>query len=97
MAAYVIVRVLEVRDTAWRAEYAPKTTALVQKHGGKFIVRGGALESLEGNGKLPANIVVLEFPNMEKAKAWYNDPDYAPLIKLRQSGTTSELVLVEGV
>lgn len=97
MAAYVIVRVLEVRDTAWRAEYAPKTAALVQKHGGKFLVRGGAKESLEGSGKLPVNIVVLEFPNMEKAKAWHNDPDYAPLIKLRQSGSTSELVLVEGV
>ncbi len=97
MAAYVIVRVLEVRNTAWRQEYAPKTAALVQKHGGKFLVRGGATESLEGVGKLPSNIVVLEFPSMERAKAWYNDPDYAPLIKLRQSGCDTELVLVEGV
>jgi uncharacterized protein (DUF1330 family) len=97
MAAYVIVRVLEVRDTAWREEYGPKTAALVQKHGGKFLVRGGAKESLEGGGKLPANIVVLEFPSMERAKAWYNDPAYAPLIKLRQSGCEAELVLVEGV
>jgi uncharacterized protein (DUF1330 family) len=97
MAAYVIVRVLEVRDTAWREEYGPKTATLVQKHGGKFLVRGGAKESLEGGGKLPSNIVVLEFPSMERAKAWYNDPAYAPLIKLRQSGCDAELVLVEGV
>jgi uncharacterized protein (DUF1330 family) len=97
MAAYVIVRVLEMRDTAWLEEYAPKTAALVQKHGGKFLVRGGAKESLEGAGKLPVNIVVLEFPSMEKAKAWHNDPAYAPLIKLRQSGCDAELVLVEGI
>ena len=97
MAAYVIVRVLEMRDTAWREEYAPKTAALVQKHGGKFIVRGGAKERLEGSGKLPVNIVVIEFPSVEQAKGWYNDPDYAPLIKLRQSGSDAELVLVEGV
>lgn len=97
MAAYVIVRALEMRNTAWREEYAPKTAALVQKHGGRFLVRGGTRESLEGSGKLPVNIVVLEFPSMEKAKAWYNDPDYAPLIKLRQSGCDTELVLVEGV
>lgn len=97
MAAYVIVRVLEMRDTGWREEYAPKTSALVQKHGGKFIVRGGAKERLEGTGKLPVNIVVIEFPSVEHAKAWYNDPDYAPLVKLRQSGSDAELVLVEGV
>lgn len=97
MAAYVIVRVLEVRDTKWLEEYAPKTAALVQKHGGKFLVRGGAKERFEGGGKLPLNVVVLEFPSMERAKAWYHDPDYAPLIKLRQSGSDAELVLVEGV
>ncbi len=97
MAAYVIVRVLEIRDTAWRAEYGPKTAALVEKHGGKFLVGGGAKEGLEGNEKVPSNIVVLEFPSMEHAKAWYNDPDYAPLIKLRQSGSDAEIVLLEGL
>lgn len=68
MAAYVIVRVLEVRDTAWRTEYVPKTAALIEKNGGKFLVRGGAMESLEGSGKLPNIIVVLEFHSMEQAK-----------------------------
>jgi uncharacterized protein (DUF1330 family) len=96
MAAYVIVRVLERRNRDWQAEYSPKTTALVQKHGGKFIVRGGTKEYLEGNGALPLNNHVLKFPSMGNAKAWYNDPDYAPLIKLRQSGSKAELLLVEG-
>jgi len=97
MAAYVIVRVSEVRDTGWRAEYGPKTTALIQKHSGKFLASSGAKESLEGSGKLPSNIIVIEFPSMDHAKAWYNDPEYAPLIKLRQSGASAEIVLVEGL
>ena len=78
-------------------EYGPKTEALVVKHGGKYLVRGGAMERLEGTGQLPSVIVVLEFPSMAQAKAWYNDPAYAPLIKLRQTGSDLDFVLVEGV
>jgi len=55
------------------------------------------MERLEGTGQLPSVIVVLEFPSMAQAKAWYNDPAYAPLIKLRQTGSDLDFVLVEGV
>jgi uncharacterized protein (DUF1330 family) len=96
MTAYAIGR-LQMRDPSWRQEYGPKTAALVEKHGGKYLVRGGAMERLEGTGQLPSVIVVLEFPSMERAKAWYNDPEYAPLIKLRQTGSDLDFVLVEGV
>jgi uncharacterized protein (DUF1330 family) len=96
MPAYAIGR-LEMRDPSWRTEYGPKTAALVQKHGGKYLVRGGKMERLEGDGKLPSTIVVLEFPSMEQAKAWYNDPEYAPLITLRQGGSTLDFILVEGL
>jgi uncharacterized protein (DUF1330 family) len=96
MTAYAIGR-LQMRDPSWRQEYGPKTAALVAKHGGKYLVRGGAMERLEGTGQLPSVIVVLEFPSMERAKAWYNDPEYAPLIKLRQTGSDLDFVLVEGV
>jgi uncharacterized protein (DUF1330 family) len=96
MPAYAIGR-LQMRDPSWLAEYAPKTAALTTKHGGRFAVRGGAMERLEGHGALPSAIVVLEFPSMAQAKAWYNDPAYAPLIKLRQSGSDLDFVLVDGV
>jgi uncharacterized protein (DUF1330 family) len=97
MAAYIIGHV-EVRDTAWTVEYVPKTTALVQKHGGKLLAGSGcAMEILEGEGKLPSAIIVLEFPSMEQAKAWYHDPEYAPLIKLRQTGADADVVVVDGV
>jgi len=42
-------------------------------------------------------MVVLEFPSMEHARAWYRDLEYAPLIRLRQSGSDTELVLVDGL
>ena len=61
-------------------------------------MRGTAkFERLEGPGDNPDAIVVLEFPSMEQAKAWYNDPEYAPLIKLRQTGSEIDFFVVEGV
>jgi uncharacterized protein (DUF1330 family) len=96
MPAYAIGRLM-VRDPSWVAEYGPKTAELVKKHGGKYIVRGGAMETLEGSTPLPNVMVVLEFPSMAQARAWYNDPAYAPMIKLRQSGSDLDFVLVEGL
>lgn len=78
------------------AEYAPPTRALVEKHGGRHLVVGGEMQQQEGDGPLPDSMVVLEFPTKEQALAWHNDPDYAPLIALRQSGSDLDFVLVEG-
>jgi uncharacterized protein (DUF1330 family) len=72
MAAYAIGR-LQMRDPSWVAEYGPKTAELVKKHGGRYLVRGGAMERLEGQGALPIVMVVLEFPSMAQAKAWHDD------------------------
>lgn len=95
MAAYVIAR-LEVRDTAWRKAYSPKTAELIRKHGGKVLAPfASKVEALEGNAKRPTNVVILEFPSNEQAKAWYNDPEYAPLIKLRQRAADGELILID--
>ena len=96
MPAYAIGR-LQMRDPSWVAEYGPKTAELIKKHGGRFLVRGGAMETLEGSTPLPSVVVVLEFPSMERAKAWYNDPEYAPMITLRQKGSDLDFMLVEGV
>jgi uncharacterized protein (DUF1330 family) len=95
MAAYVIGR-LKVRDTAWRADYTQKTGELIRKYGGRTIVRfGSTVEVLEGEGEFPTTIVITEFPSVEQAKAWYNDPEYAAMIKLRQTGTDGDIVVVD--
>ncbi len=96
MTVYAIGR-LEMRDPSWQQEYGLKTAALVEKHSGKYLVRGGAMEQLEGTGQLPSVLVVLEFPSMAHARAWYHDPEYAPLITLRQTGSDLDFILVEGV
>lgn len=94
--AYAIGR-LTMRDPSWVREYGPKIAALVKKHGGQFLVRAGKMETLEGGGSLPSAMVVLEFPSMDQARAWYQDPEYGLMVTLRQSGSDLDLVLVEGL
>lgn len=94
MAAYVIGDI-EVTDAAGYAEYRRQVLATVEKFGGRFLARGGPSEKLEG-GWSPKRLVILEFPGMAQARAWYGSPEYAPLITLRQKMSTGSLVLVEG-
>lgn len=94
MAAYVIGEI-EVTDAALYEDYRKQVAATVQNHGGRFLVRGGRIEALEG-GWSPKRLVVLEFPSMEQAQKWYRSGEYAPLITLRQRASRGRLVLVEG-
>ncbi len=94
MAAYVIGEI-DVTDPNGYDDYRKQVLATIEKYGGRFIVRGGAVEPLEG-GWAPKRIVALEFPTMAKAREWYRSPEYAPLIKLRQKASRGKLVAVEG-
>jgi uncharacterized protein (DUF1330 family) len=94
MAAYVCGEI-EVTDPALYEEYRKQVMAVVTKYGGKFIVRGGKVETLEG-GWAPKRFVALEFPSMEQAQKWYRSPEYAPLIALRKKASRGKLILVEG-
>ena len=94
MSAYVIAEI-DVVDPAAYEDYRKQVLAVVTKYGGKFIVRGGKIEPKEG-GWTPKRIVVLEFPSLAQAQKWYDSPEYAPLIKLRQKASKGKLILVEG-
>ena len=94
MSAYVIGEI-DVTDPAVYEDYRKQVLAVVTKYGGRFLVRGGTVDSKEG-GWAPKRIVVLEFPSMEQAQKWYQSPEYAPLIKLRQKASKGKLILVEG-
>jgi uncharacterized protein (DUF1330 family) len=94
MAAYVVGEI-EVTDPAVYEEYRKQVPAVVKQYGGRFIVRGGKVEGLEG-GWAPKRFVALEFPSMEQARKWYGSPEYAPLIALRQKASRGKLILVEG-
>ena len=94
MAAYVIGDI-DVTDPAVYDDYRKQVLATVTKYGGRFIMRGGKVEPLEG-GWTPKRIVALEFPTLEQAQKWYRSPEYAPLIVLRQKAARGKLILVEG-
>ena len=96
MVAYIVAQ-LNVKNTHWQKEYGPKAGALVQKHGGKVLAGAGSvMERLEGQRALPSGMILLEFPSLEQAKAWYNAPEYAPMIHLRQTGADAEMLVVDG-
>jgi uncharacterized protein (DUF1330 family) len=94
--AYVVA-LLEVHDTGWIDEYRPKTAALVEKHGGRYIAADFNPSLLEGDHDVPSMLAIVEFPSAAAARAWYDDPELVPLIKLRQTGSHLDLFLAEGL
>lgn len=94
MAAYAIADV-DVKNPEAYAEYRRQVMATVEKHGGRFLARGGAHETLEGKWR-PHRLVIVEFADMKALKAWYGSKDYGPLIKLRQAASEGSIVALEG-
>jgi uncharacterized protein (DUF1330 family) len=94
MPAYVIVDV-QVHDPVVYEEYKSLTPAAIAAHGGRFVVRGGATEVLEGDWQ-PGRVVVLEFDSVERARRWWASAEYAPAKALRQKSAATRMILVEG-
>lgn len=95
MSAYVIANV-KVQDLERYAEYVKLTPASIAPFGGRFIVRGGRAERIEGTVEVN-RIVLLEFPSYDQAKAWYDSEPYRVARAIRQSASIADLILVEGV
>ena len=95
MAVYLIANI-EVTDAAGYDRYRAQVPATVEKYGGRFLVRGGKVEALEGDYD-PRRVVLLEFPSEERAKAWWSSPEYAPLRALRKGASKGNLYFVTGV
>ena len=95
MPAYIYANV-EVTDTATYETYRQEVPALIAAHGGRYLVRGGAITVLEGGG-VPHRQVILEFPDMAHLQAFYRSPEYQRLVKIRQSASNGTLFAIEGV
>lgn len=95
MPAYIIVEV-DIHDPVQYEDYKKLTPASLLPYNGKFIVRGGQTETLEGDWEAK-RIVVLEFPTKELARQWWSSEEYAPAKALRQRTSTTKMILVEGV
>ena len=94
MTAYVIADI-QVTDTAAYEPYRPLAAASIARFGGRFIVRGGKVDLLEGEPE-PERIVVIEFPDADTARRWYRSEEYQSALKIRQSASQGRVFLVEG-
>jgi uncharacterized protein (DUF1330 family) len=94
MSAYVISS-LEIQDASQLQEYVQLVPPIAERYGGRYIVRRGALESLEGDWR-PTDLVILEFPTAAQARSWYESPEYQEVRERHFRGAKRSLVLVEG-
>jgi uncharacterized protein (DUF1330 family) len=94
MPAYIIGEI-EITDPETYKRYTARTPDVIAKHGGRFVVRGGNGEALEGAS--PRRVVVIEFPDRATAKRFYESPDYQEILKIRLSASNGRLFLVDGV
>lgn len=95
MAAYLIVDV-KVSDPEVYKGYTKLVPATVEAYGGRFLVRGGNAETVEGDW-IPNRLVVLEFDSVEQAKAWYDSEEYREPKRIRHAASHANMILVEGV
>ena len=95
MAAYVIVDI-DVQDPVEYAKYKEMAAPVVAAFGGKYLARGGKVETLEGDW-VAKRLVILEFENVRRAKEWLNSKEYSAARALRHKTSTSNMIVIEGV
>jgi uncharacterized protein (DUF1330 family) len=93
MPAFIISD-LTVKDAAAIEIYRTRAVASIAQHGGRYLMRGGTVERLEGDWS--PNLVVVEFPDREAAQAWYRSPEYAAALQVRDAALTRNLILIDG-
>ena len=96
MAAYFIVDIEEISDPQMYAEYRKGVDATMKRYGGKFLVRGGAYETIEGEWQ-PDRFIISEFDDEEHFKRWYNSPEYTELREIRFKASNSRAIIIQGV
>jgi uncharacterized protein (DUF1330 family) len=95
MAGYVISEISTVLDSVLLEKYRSLAQTSIEQYGGRYIVRGGAIEKVEG--EVPHAVVIVEFPSIERAREWYRSPEYAEALAIRPSALNRRLLFLEGV
>ena len=96
MPAYCVFHIRQVLDPALLAAYRERVRATVEHYGGRYVFVGGVVEVVEGDWR-PAFPVIIEFPSLAQARAWYDSPEYAPLKAQRLGATRGGAVFMEGL
>lgn len=97
MAVYVIIDIA-VKDQTAKADYAQyieQVRPIVERHGGRYLARGGKITPVVGDWR-PERIILIEFPSSDHVAQWWNSPDYRAIANLRENATTARAILVEG-
>ena len=95
MPGYVIFNI-DIKKPNEYKEYVEKVTPIANKFGGKYIVRGGEAEVIEGTWTYPRTIII-KFPSYEKALEWYSSEEYKPIRKIRLDNSVSNGIIIKGV
>ncbi len=95
MAGYMIADV-NVTDPEGFEEYRKLVSATIEAYGGRYVVRGGATETIEGDWS-PSRLVIIEFDSVEQAKAWYHSDEYAGPRDMRHKAATTNAIFAEGL
>lgn len=94
MSVYLIA-VVKISDDSWVPEYAARVHEIAARHDGKYLSRSGNITVLEGDRPEADVIALIEFPTVQAAQDFADDPEYAPFAKARQSGTKSQLFVID--
>ena len=95
MAGYALIDA-EITDHAAFAEFRERAPAVLEAHGGRYLVRGGATKVVQGDWT-PHRVVLLEFESVERAQAWWDSPDHAELRAMLDKCSNTTVTIVEGV
>ena len=95
MPAYLISQI-EVHDPEGYEEYRKLVGASLAQYGGKFIARGGRIDVLEGTWN-PKRVVICEFDSLERARQWYESPEYRPAMAIRKKTSDASIIVVDGI
>jgi uncharacterized protein (DUF1330 family) len=95
MAAYIVVEIM-IHDLTTYEQYKGMAPSSIALYGGRYLVRGGATTTLEGTWG-PSRLVILEFPDSDRARSWWGSDEYADAKALRQASARTQMLLVEGV
>ena len=96
MAAYLVVD-SDIHDAGTYERYKAGARPILERHGGEYLARGGALDVVENGTWTPTRLVIVKFPDAASARAALDDPDYAPLRALRQGAAKATVAIVEGI
>jgi uncharacterized protein (DUF1330 family) len=95
MPSYAVAHMRQVTMGPAVVEYLQRIDATLPPFGGRFIVHGGEVEVLEGNW--PGHLIVIEFPDRDRASAWYNSDAYQEIVRLRTDNSESDVIMIDGV